>query len=50
MEKAVFIRARKADNELVEKASKEAAAEFEKMAGFRIETEIDSDNPLGAER
>jgi len=49
MEKAVFIRARKADNDLVENASKEAAAEFEKTAGFPIETEIDADNPLGAE-
>jgi hypothetical protein len=50
MEKAVFIRARKVDNELVDKASKEAAVEFEKTAGFPVETEIDSDNPLGAER
>lgn len=50
MEKAVFIRARKVDNELVEKAAKEAAAEFEKAAGFTVETEIDGDNPLGAER
>ena len=50
MEKAVFIRARKVDNELVEKAATEAAAEFEKTAGFAIETEIDIDNPLGAER
>ena len=50
MEKEVFIRARKADNELVEKAAKEAAAEFGKDAGFTLETEIDSDNPLAAER
>jgi hypothetical protein len=50
MEKAVFIQARKVDNELVDKASKEAAAEFKKTAGFPIEMEIDSDNPLGAER
>jgi hypothetical protein len=50
MEKAVFIRARKVDNELVEKAAKEASTEFEKNAGFLVEVEIDYDNPLGAER
>ena len=50
MEREVFIRARKADNELVEKAAKVAAAEFKKNAGFTVETEIDTDNPLGAER
>jgi len=40
MEREVFIRARKADNELVEKAAKVAAAEFKKNAGFTVETEI----------
>lgn len=50
MEKELFIRARKADAEIVEKAAKDAAAEFGKAAGFPIETEIDLDRPLGAER
>lgn len=50
MEKELFIRARKADGEIVEKAAKEAAAEFEKAAGFVVETEIDTDRPLGGER
>jgi hypothetical protein len=50
MEKAVFIQARKVDNEFVEKAAKEASAEFEKNAGFPVEVEIDFDNPLGAQR
>jgi len=49
MDRTIFIRARKADNELVEKAAKAAAAEFEKNAGFSVATEIDADNPLGAE-
>jgi hypothetical protein len=50
MEKELFIRARKTDVELVEKAAKDAAAEFEKNAGFPVETEIDADSPLGADR
>jgi hypothetical protein len=50
MEKELFIRARKTDVELVEKAAKDAAAEFEKNAGFPVETEIDTDSPLGADR
>jgi ATP synthase (E/31 kDa) subunit len=50
MEKELFIRARKVDAEIVEKAAKEASAEFEKAAGFAVETEIDADRPLGAER
>ena len=50
MEKELFIRARTTDVELVEKAAKDAAAEFEKNAGFLIETEIDTDRPLGVDR
>lgn len=50
MEKELFIRARKVDAEIVEKAAKEAATEFEKTAGFNVETEIDADRPLGADR
>jgi hypothetical protein len=50
MEKELLFRARKADVELVEKAAKEATAEFAKAAGFSVETDIDTDNPLSAER
>jgi V-type H+-transporting ATPase subunit E len=50
MEKELFIRARKGDAQVVETAAKEAAKEFEKNAGFAIETEVDADRPLGAER
>jgi ATP synthase (E/31 kDa) subunit len=50
MEKELFIRARKVDVDLVERAAAEAAAEFEKAAGFAVETEIDTESPLGAER
>lgn len=50
MERELFIRARKTDFELVEKAAKDAAAEFEKNAGFAVETEVDADRPLGADR
>lgn len=50
MDSELFIRCRKADTDVVEKAAKEAAAEFEKQAGFAVETEIDSDIPLPAER
>ena len=50
MGKELFIRARKTDVELVEKAAKDAAAEFEKNSGFAVETEIDTDSPLGADR
>jgi hypothetical protein len=50
MEKELFIRARKTDVELVEKAAKDAAVEFEKNAGFAVETEIDADSPLGEDR
>jgi hypothetical protein len=50
MDKELFIRARKADTELVEKAAKEAAAEFEKNAGYIVEIEIDKDLPLGDDR
>ena len=39
MEKELFIRARKVDADLVQKAAKEAADEFEKNAGFAVETE-----------
>lgn len=50
MDKELFIRARKQDVKLVEKAAKEAAAEFEKTAGYTVETEIDTDSPLGPDR
>ena len=50
MEKELFIRARQVDFEVVEQAAKEAAAEFEKNAGFAVETGIDTDSPLGADR
>jgi hypothetical protein len=50
MEKDLIIRARKADVEIVEKAAKDAAAEFEKAAGFSVETEVDLDGPLSAQR
>jgi hypothetical protein len=50
MEKELFIRARKTDVELVEKAANDAAAEFEKTAGLSVETEIDTDRPLGEDR
>lgn len=50
MDSELFIRCRKADTDVVEKAAKEAAAEFEKQAGFAVETEIDSDIPLPADR
>jgi len=50
MDSELFIRCRKVDTDVVEKAAKEAAAEFEKQAGFAVETEIDSDSPLPAER
>ena len=50
MEKELFIRARKVDADLVQKAAKEAADEFEKNAGFAVETEIDTERPLGADR
>src|ERR1700686_2845209 len=50
MDRELFIRARKQDVELVEKAAKEAPEEFEKNAGYAVETEIDTDSPLGADR
>ena len=50
MEKELFIRARKTDVELVEKAANDAATEFKKSAGFVVETEIDADRPLGEDR
>ena len=50
MDKELFIRARKVDAELVGKAAKEAIAEFEKTAGYAVETEIDTDSPLDADR
>jgi V-type H+-transporting ATPase subunit E len=50
MDRELFIRCRKEDTELVEKAAKEAAETFEKEAGFPVETEIDSDSPLPSER
>jgi len=49
MDRELFIRCRKADTELVEKAAKEASSEFEKSAGYVVETEIDADSPLPAE-
>lgn len=50
MDKALFVRAREADFDLVEPALKEATAEFEKTAGYTVEAEIDKDIPLEAER
>lgn len=50
MDKELFIQCRKADVEIVQEAVKEAAAEFEKNAGYSVETEIDTDSPLPAER
>ena len=50
MEKELFVRARKADAEIADRAAKAAAKEFEQAAGFAVETEIDTDRPLGAER
>jgi V-type H+-transporting ATPase subunit E len=50
MEKELFIRARKADAEIVDRAAKAAAKEFERASGIAVETEVDADRPLGAER
>jgi hypothetical protein len=50
MDKELFIRARKSDVELIEKAAKEAATEFEKTSGFKVEIEVETDNPLDADR
>ena len=50
MDTEIFIRARKADYKLVEKAAKDAAAEFKKNAGYTVMTQIDTDSPLPSER
>ena len=50
MDKQIFVRARRADFDLVEKAGKAAAQEFEKKAGYPIEVDIDTDGPLDSER
>jgi hypothetical protein len=50
MDKELFVRCRKADTDAVDKAAKEAAKIFEDEAGFPVETEIDADSPLPAER
>ena len=50
MDKELFIQCRKADVEIVQEAVKEAAEEFETNAGYSVETEIDTDSPLPAER
>jgi V-type H+-transporting ATPase subunit E len=50
MDREVFVRARKADGELVERAMKEANEEFEKEAGYKCDVELDTDSPLPAER
>jgi V-type H+-transporting ATPase subunit E len=50
MEKELFIRARKADAEIADRAAKAAAKEFERASGIAVETEVDADRPLGAER
>jgi hypothetical protein len=50
MDKEVFIQAREADVEIVKKAVKQAEAEFEKNAGYTLETEIDTERSLPAER
>jgi hypothetical protein len=46
MDKQVFVRARRADFELVEKAAKAAAQEFEEKAGYPVVVDIDTDGPL----
>ena len=46
MDKEVFIQARKADIEMVKDAAKEASEEFEKNAGYVVETEIDTDSQM----
>jgi len=50
MDRELFIRCRKADTEVVQKAAVEAAEIFENEAGFPVETEVDADSPLPAER
>lgn len=50
MDKAMFIKCRSVDVDLVETAAKEAATEFEKNAGYPVETEIDLDSPLDSTR
>jgi V-type H+-transporting ATPase subunit E len=50
MDKELFIRARGQDTQLVTKAAKEAAQEFQKNAGFAVETDIDRDSPLPPDR
>jgi hypothetical protein len=50
MDKEVFIQAREADVEIVKKAVKQAEEEFEKNAGYTLETEIDTERSLPAER
>jgi len=50
MDRELFIRCRKADTEVVQKAAVEAAKIFENEAGFPVETEVDADSPLPAER
>jgi len=50
MEKELFIRARRADAEIADRAAKAAAKEFERASGIAVETEVDADRPLGSER
>jgi len=50
MDKELFIQCRKEDVDLVKEAVKEAEEEFEKTAGYSIETEIDTERSLPAER
>ena len=46
MDKQIYVRARRADFDLVEKAGKAAAQEFEEKAGYPIAVDVDIDGPL----
>lgn len=50
MDKEIFIQARKADIEMVNAAVKGASEEFERNAGYAVETEIDTDSQQPSER
>jgi len=50
MDKELFIQCHKEDIDLIKEAVKEAEEEFEKNAGYSIETEIDTERSLPAER
>ena len=50
MDKELFIQARKADIDIVKEAAREASEEFEKNAGYAVETEVDTESEFPAER